>query len=1006
MVPDLQDLRSILTSGLPGYPRVNPAETESVLETSRRVLTGLTNTLSAVLRDGLLKKAAERQIVLTWMYRMLECSNTRLDFAKNQLQQQRMKEAPHPFALNFASVVLALAHPVCKKEWGSKVDIDFVRSVQAMEAFPKWEGEKRMDRSWSIDSSDIVVPETPFSFSTEIFFVGMQALHVMIAPSIRVARWLHDMYVRGLIMIQSSGKEVEGSVMQRIEAIALEWDMLRCLLLNPDTVYRTLDLAITALRIVERDMDKAEGDTLPPSVAALPAFFFQDSLDYLVFVCQFAPEVVQNASGMPQLLRYLIKASVHPTFLRQYPLIEARIVTLVAAMRDQNPAAHHPRLGDAWEASQWGGHRRTTSLFNIVEEAQCLSVLPRVLFRTYSSVEGAEGYDIDKDEHVTEAKHQALSLFVQLIVVPRFREGLIESLQGSDDEEVAYFVHRIVTESTHCLDDALNRLIEVNDIEKAMKDRAKWESQPSSERKRAEQHLVDQQRSAKGFMQSAVQCLQIVQMLLNPTRADRPPPAPPAVKAAPVLRSLSHLVRYFLAQLYGKRGSDLRSLASPGKYGYDRLGIIQVLVNIVVLLCDTVEFQRVFALSDDYERWVITATVDEVNKTQLGGQQMAERLQRFAATLQDIAPQSNIAPSMMEIEELEWNPPVGKVVVMDSELYTKHVGDMQVEEAELTADEDFVGFHFREQIASTRGDVGGLKAKVKAINRDRKLLLELPLFPQASVFARLDSRRVDAMRLIITGPEDTPYAFGMFVFDVYFPADYPNVPPQLWLRTTGGGTVRFNPNLYENGKVCLSLLGTWHGEGAETKWQAGQSSVYQIGTSIQSMILVPDPYFNEPGNEGHRHTEEGIKWSTDYNEGLRLATMRYAMTDNIRNPPEGCEEVVKTYYKSLGPAVLACAHKWVKEASEHRRHVFAKAFNELCHAMQSLLSDEATCCQWQDAARAKLLPPLKEAKPSHRRNQAPPQNMDVDDELERALRASELEWLEQQFQQQQQQQQQ
>lgn len=29
------------------------------------------------------------------------------------------------------------------------------------------------------------------------------------------------------------------------------------------------------------------------------------------------------------------------------------------------------------------------------------------------------------------------------------------------------------------------------------------------------------------------------------------------------------------------------------------------------------------------------------------------------------------------------------------------------------------------------------------------------------------------------------------------------------LSTTGHGKVRFNPNLYNCGKVCLSLLGTW-----------------------------------------------------------------------------------------------------------------------------------------------------------------------------------------------------
>jgi baculoviral IAP repeat-containing protein 6 len=36
---------------------------------------------------------------------------------------------------------------------------------------------------------------------------------------------------------------------------------------------------------------------------------------------------------------------------------------------------------------------------------------------------------------------------------------------------------------------------------------------------------------------------------------------------------------------------------------------------------------------------------------------------------------------------------------------------------------------------------------------------------------------------------------------VFFPEAYPSVPPLVQLVTTGGGTVRFNPNLYSDGKV-------------------------------------------------------------------------------------------------------------------------------------------------------------------------------------------------------------
>ena len=45
------------------------------------------------------------------------------------------------------------------------------------------------------------------------------------------------------------------------------------------------------------------------------------------------------------------------------------------------------------------------------------------------------------------------------------------------------------------------------------------------------------------------------------------------------------------------------------------------------------------------------------------------------------------------------------------------------------------------------------------------------------------------------GPEDTPYEGGLFVFDLFFPAQYPHLPPSMKLETTGQGKARFNPNL-------------------------------------------------------------------------------------------------------------------------------------------------------------------------------------------------------------------
>ena len=123
------------------------------------------------------------------------------------------------------------------------------------------------------------------------------------------------------------------------------------------------------------------------------------------------------------------------------------------------------------------------------------------------------------------------------------------------------------------------------------------------------------------------------------------------------------------------------------------------------------------------------------------------------------------------------------------------------------------------------------------------LATSLPISINSGIFMRVNENFVNVIRFIIIGPDDTPYSNGCFEFDMVIGEQYPSAPPKVQLLTTGRGTVRFNPNLYNNGKVCLSLLGTWDGPG----WDPKVSTLLQVLVSIQSLILVPDPYFNEPG---------------------------------------------------------------------------------------------------------------------------------------------------------------
>ncbi|XP_020835859.1 ubiquitin-conjugating enzyme E2 Z-like isoform X2 [Phascolarctos cinereus] len=143
--------------------------------------------------------------------------------------------------------------------------------------------------------------------------------------------------------------------------------------------------------------------------------------------------------------------------------------------------------------------------------------------------------------------------------------------------------------------------------------------------------------------------------------------------------------------------------------------------------------------------------------------------------------------------------------------------------------------------------------------------------PPPGMFVVSDPLDMTKIHALITGPLDTPYEGGFFLFLVRCPPDYPIRPPRVKLMTTGNNRVRFNPNFYSSGKVCLSILGTWDGPA----WSPAQS-LSSVLISIQS-LMNENPYHNEPGFEQEKHPGDSKK----YNEYIRHETLRVAVCDML-----------------------------------------------------------------------------------------------------------------------------
>ena len=90
----------------------------------------------------------------------------------------------------------------------------------------------------------------------------------------------------------------------------------------------------------------------------------------------------------------------------------------------------------------------------------------------------------------------------------------------------------------------------------------------------------------------------------------------------------------------------------------------------------------------------------------------------------------------------------------------------------------------------------------------------------------------------IIGPDDSVYKHKLLKLQFDIPDQYPFVPPKVtFVQHTGD---RLHPNFYKDGKVCLSILGTWAGPG----WSQNMT-IETILRTLRS-LLDNKPYTHEP----------------------------------------------------------------------------------------------------------------------------------------------------------------
>jgi len=156
------------------------------------------------------------------------------------------------------------------------------------------------------------------------------------------------------------------------------------------------------------------------------------------------------------------------------------------------------------------------------------------------------------------------------------------------------------------------------------------------------------------------------------------------------------------------------------------------------------------------------------------------------------------------------------------------------------------------------------KDTIKRLIKDVREIRKNPLDSNGIYYKHDDENMLCGYALIV-GTEDTVYADGYYFFEINFPVDYPYRPPKVSFKTNQDH-IRFHPNLYTSGKVCLSMLNTWRGE----QWTSCQT----ISSILLTMctLFTNNPLLSEPGVDIKHPDIDGYNDIIEY-KNIEIATL-------------------------------------------------------------------------------------------------------------------------------------
>ncbi|EDV24171.1 uncharacterized protein TRIADDRAFT_26472 [Trichoplax adhaerens] len=505
-----------------------------------------------------------------------------------QMQVEDSLVSSDGFMLNFLSVLQTL----CAKIKLEKVDPYYLHSSRCRIDITE---TTRLNCSKE-QLEHLVIPEESLrrepNFNTECFFMAIHAFHISLLPCcrkcLRRGRILRDMsrMLDELQTQESTWKNLP--IAARNKAAIKKWkDQIKHLkqmkvcstiALNDDSVLsKSMQLCGMVARWLTSlvAVDKTKGVILPlpnncPIVfGALPEYFIEDTVDFLLFYLQHCPCGISSDPSLPDIAELLVVFICTSHYIIN-PYLVAKLVEVIFAA---SPAVQ-------------GSTRR---IFDEIRSNPFSTYLPSALMKFYIDVESTGGSNEFYDK---------FSIRYHISVILKCLWSDIKHQESSFSDRISQgyfiqFINMLINDTTFLLDESLDTLKSIHNAQEQMEDTVAWGKLSSESQQQRQQNLAMNERQCRSYLMLANETVSLFHYLTGQVKA--------VFIREEIRDRLAVMLNFNLRQLCGPKCRHLK-VRSPEKYNFQPKALLDQLTDIYLHLDDDIFIKSVASDQRSYSR--------------------------------------------------------------------------------------------------------------------------------------------------------------------------------------------------------------------------------------------------------------------------------------------------------------------------------------------------------------------------------------------------------------------